>query len=369
MNSQPRPPSSVPLDLRLRQLVAQALPGAELLSAVALGADSVSHEATAKGAGYGAPLRLEVRHDGVLKAFVLHSATANPFGHERRADRAAEMLVAADTFGLLPAHTRVIDVGAYRAAGFVSLQGCGEFYLLTEYAEGNPYAADLRHIAHTRVLEQKDVERVDRLVHYLVDIHRERLPEASLYTRSIRDLLGSGEGIFGLVDGYPESTAGIDSARLNQIERGCLEWRWRLKGRAHRLVRIHGDFHPFNVLFEADSKLAVLDASRGSAGDAADDVAAMAVNYVFFANFEPTLWQSTFQHLWRRFWDRYLVLSGDTELLAVVAPFLAWRCLVLANPVWYPDVAAEHRVRLFDFVDLTLASERFDPELAQRVFA
>lgn len=360
--------SESPLDLRLRQLVARAL-GAELLKATPLGADSIAHAATAKGAGYGAPLRLDVRHDGGIRSLVLHSAIPNPFGHERRADRAAEMLVAADTFGLLPGHTRVLDVGAYRAASFVSLQDTGEFYLLTDYAEGTPYADDLRRIARTGALEPKDGERVDRLVDYLVDIHREKLPEATLYTRSIRDLLGNGEGIFGIVDGYPEHTPGLKKGRLHRIEKACLEWRWRLKSNSQRLVRIHGDFHPFNVLFKEDSSLSLLDASRGSAGDAADDVTAMAVNFVFFSNFDPKLWKTVFQHLWRRFWYYYVAQSDDAELLNVAAPFIAWRCLVLANPVWYPDLAAEHRVKLFEFVEATLAADQFDPELAQRMFA
>lgn len=367
--SMKRRPAAVPLDLRLRKLVARTLEGAELLSATPLKADSVEDEATAKGAGYGAPLRLEVSHEGVIKSLCLHSATANPFGHERRADRAAEMLVAADTFGLLPQHTRVLDVGAYRGEGFVSLQGTGEFYLLTEYAEGHPYADDLRLIAQTGRLQQRDVGRVDLLVRYLVGIHALSLAETTLYTRSIRDLLGSGEGIFGIVDGYPESTPGIDRERLRRIESACLDWRWRSKQHTRRLVRIHGDFHPFNVLFDEHSSLRLLDASRGSAGDPADDVAAMAVNYLFFANFEPKLWRTAFQHLWRRFWDHYLHQSKDEELLEVVAPFLAWRCLVLANPVWYPDTPSDHRARLFDFIDATLAARRFDPELAQSVFA
>jgi len=363
-----QPPGDLPLDLRLRQIVARALEGAELVSATALKADAIEHGATAKGAGYGAPLRLEVRHRGVIKFLCLHSATANPFGHERRADRAAEMLVAADTFALLPRHTRVLDVGAYRGEGFVSLHDTGEFYLLTEYAEGQPYAGDLRRIARTGKLLPKDVERADRLVRYLVGIHASSLVDASLYTRSTRDLLGSGEGIFGIVDGYPQPTEGIDGTRLQRIETECLEWRWRLKHRSHRLVRIHGDFHPFNVLFEEDSSLHLLDASRGSAGDAADDVAAMVVNYIFFAGFDVNLWRTTFQHLWRRFWSYYLRQSKDSELLEVVAPYLAWRCLVLANPVWYPDMPSAHRARLFDFIDATLASPRFDPEQAQSVF-
>ncbi|MEO7035304.1 MAG: phosphotransferase [Polyangiaceae bacterium] len=355
-------------DDRLRALVAHALPGAQLLRVVPLTTDSADHEATAKGAGYGAPLRLEVQHEGQQKCLVLHSATPNPFGHERRADRAAEMLVAADTFALLPRHTHALDVGAYQGSGFVSLRDTGEFYLLTDYAEGRPYADDLRRIARAGMLEPRDVMRVDALVHYLLSVHSIKLPEATLYTRSIRDLLGSGEGIFGIVDGYPEHVPGADAERLQGIEEACLSWRWRLKHNYRRLVRIHGDFHPFNVLFDDDSELNLLDASRGSAGDAADDVAAMAINFIFFSNFDARLWRSSFQHLWRRFWGAYVEHSRDHELLDVVAPFLAWRGLVLANPVWYPDLAPASRSKLLEFVEAALAAPRFDPEFAQEIF-
>ena len=357
------------IDARLRELVARTLEGAELVRVVPLKADTLEHGTTAKGEGYGVPLRLDVQQEGRARSLVLHSASANPFGHERRADRAAEMLVAADTFALLPHHTRVLDVGAFRDAGFVSLRDTGEFYLLSEYAEGRPYADDLRRIAQTGALEPNDVARLDLLVHYLHGIHSIKLPEASLYMRSIRDLLGSGEGIFGIVDSYPNHVPGTDSAQLSRIEASCLTWRWRLKHHYLRLVRIHGDFHPFNVLFDELSELRLLDASRGSAGDAADDVAAMAVNFVFFSGFDAQLWKSAFQHLWRRFWLLYAELSRDAQLLEVVAPFLAWRCLVLANPLWYPDLDANARSKLLEFVEDTLASPRFDPESVQRIFA
>jgi len=135
-------------DPRLVRLIASALSGAEILNVTALKSDTTNAVLTAKDTGYGAPLRIDVQHDGVLKSVVLHSATPNPFGHEHRANRAEEMLIAADTFDLVPRHTRVFDVGAFRGnEDFVSLRDTGEFYLLTEYAEGHPYAHDLRQIA------------------------------------------------------------------------------------------------------------------------------------------------------------------------------------------------------------------------------
>ncbi len=353
---------------RLARLIGNALEGAEILRVTPLGADAVSVEATSKGTGYGAPLRIDVRQDGELKSVVLHSATPNSFGHELRANRAEEMLIAADTFGLLPQHTRVFDVGAFRGEDFVSLRDTGEFYLLTEYAEGRPYAKDLRQIAEFGLLRPGDLARVDALVHYLVTIHSIKLHGAALYARAIRDLTGSGEGIFGIVDGYPERADGAPREQLERIEAGCLEWRWRLKRNYHRLVRVHGDFHPFNVLFDEHGELRLLDASRGSAGDAADDVCAMAVNYLFFALDRPKTWRTAFQPLWRRFWGEYLRQSRDAALLGVVAPFVAWRCLVLANPVWYPQVTADARSRLLTFVERALSLPEFDINLAETLF-
>ncbi|HKO49290.1 MAG TPA: phosphotransferase [Polyangiaceae bacterium] len=356
-------------DPRLERLIASALDGAEILKITALKSDTTEATVTAKDTGYGAPLRIDVRHEGALKSVVLHSATPNPFGHEYRANRAEEMLIAADTFGLVPRHTRVFDVGAFRDDDFVSLRGTGEFYLLTEYAEGRPYAHDLRKIAELGALRPEDLQRVDALVHYLVSTHSIKLPDASLYTRSIRDLVGSGEGIFGIVDGYPPHADGTSREQLDLIESLCLSWRSRLKHRYPRLVRIHGDFHPFNVLFDERSELRLLDASRGCAGDAADDVTAMAVNFLFFALDRPASWQAAFQPLWRRFWAEYLQHSRDGALLEVVAPFLAWRCLVLANPVWYPHVPRTARMKLLNFVTRALRAKTFDPESASEIFA
>ena len=52
------------IDPRLQHLVDRALEGAEILRVVPLKADTVEHGTTAKSAGYGAPLRLDIRHDG-----------------------------------------------------------------------------------------------------------------------------------------------------------------------------------------------------------------------------------------------------------------------------------------------------------------
>ncbi len=366
------PPCSVFCnDPELRRIVARVAPGARILRAEALGNDGTGSvpSTTAKATGYGIPIRIDIEAAGRVRRLVLHGTSCNAFGHDRRADRAAEVLLAADTFAAIPRHARVLDVGAFRSdRGSVSLANTGEFYLLTEYLDGTPYAEDLRRIAGARALIGRDLDRVDILADYLVALHVPVDGHPWAYRRSLRDLLGSGEGIFGIVDAYGTSTPGANPERLQRIEARCLEWRWRLKQEHERLARIHGDFHPFNVLFDTRSELGVLDASRGSLGDPADDVACMAVNFVFFAVGDDAAWRAGMAALWRRFWNRYLDQTNDERLLSVVAPFLAWRLLVLACPFWYPNQSPVSRERLLSLCEAALAQERFDPELAERVF-
>jgi hypothetical protein len=353
---------------RLQNMVSHALPGARILRVVPLKADAdgASAKESAKGAGYGAPLRLDIFHEGKPRSLVLHTATANQFGHERRADRAQSVLLAADTFGLVPRHVAVVDVGAYREeAGFTSLLDSGEFYVMTSHSEGHVYAEDLRHIARSGCVSDLDKNRHLALVDYLVQLHREcPAEEKSLYARSIRDTLGSGEGLFGISDSYPDEVPEAPRARLERIEEAGLRQRFRLRKRSERLRRIHGDFHPFNVLFDAGAELAVLDTSRGSAGDPADDVTCMAINFPFFALGQSSAWRDAFAPLWHEFWRAYVARTNDDAIYEAAPLFIAWRGLVLASPIWYPELTPADRNRVLSFVEATLAAPRFSPGLA-----
>ena len=155
------------IDPELQRIVQRAAPGARILLARPMGVDDASRSGavTAKSAGYGIPIRIDTEIQGQARSFVLHGSSANQFGHDRRADRAAELLLAADTFGHIPRHTRALDVGAFRQDGTsVSLLDSGEFYLLTEFAPGTAYAEDLRRIARTQVVESRDGHRGEKHV-------------------------------------------------------------------------------------------------------------------------------------------------------------------------------------------------------------
>jgi hypothetical protein len=350
--------------------LAEIFPGARVVDVQTLAPDRAGADATTKEAGYGLPRRIDiVDAAGARHAIVFRTQAANDFGHDRRSDRADGMLLAFDTFGHVPRHIRALDVGALTPDGdLLSVRKGREFYLITTYAPGRPYADDLRRIAKEGEARPLDLERCTALARYLVSLHAVRGGRAATYTRAIRDLIGHGEGIFGVIDGYPAGVPAASRERLRAIELRCVEWRWRLKGRPERMTPTHGDFHPFNVVFDEGTDFALLDASRGGAGDPADDVTSMAVNFPFFALDRPEAWRAGLRALWLRFWDTYLAGSGDGELLGCAAPFLAWRALVLANPSFYPHLAAPARDRLLGFVERVLDAPALDVAAADEMF-
>ena len=123
---------------------------------------------------------------------------------------------------------------------------------------------------------------------------------------------------------------------------------------------MHGDFHPWNVLWSADGHLTLLDRSRGEWGEAADDVSCMAINYLFFSLQANGRFAGPLRELWDRFFQTYLASTRDQEMMRVIPPYFVWRALVLASPVWYPSLDNRVRRTLSTFIDRLLGQEEFD---------
>ena len=324
-------------------------------------------EGEIKGRGYGTPLLIDYAVEGKPHRAVLHTVSPGPFGHEHMADRAQMLLWDHHSFNLLPRHIRSFDAGAFRRNGTaVSLGDAEEFFVLTEYAEGAGYFEDFFRMKQHGVLEPLDELRTDALSNYLVEIHRVRGSDPGLYVRRIRELVGHSECIMGLIDSYPAGQDAVAWTKLKAIEQSCVDWRWRLKDRVHRLRQVHGDFHPWNILFREGDDFTVLDRSRGEWGDPADDVTCLSMNYLFFSLQRSGRFEGAFEVLFHRFWDNYLTKSGDNEMLQVAAPFFAFRGLVMAHPVWYPHLEQNVRRKLFNFVEAVLREDRFNLEEVNR---
>lgn len=320
--------------------------------------------------GYGVPVRLTFRAGRRIRQAVLETMSPGPFGHEHPADRAQAMLWDYDSYGRLPGHVKALDVGAFTSDdSLMSVANAREFFILTAWSEGASYHLDLERLAKGGRLAPLDRKRAESLARYAAAIHRVKRRDPDLYRRRLRELIGHGECIMGLTDSYPEKCGFITEDLLRSIEEASNRWRWRLRGRDKRLSRVHGDFHPWNVLFRREADFTVLDRSRGEWGEPADDVTAMTINYFFFSLCRWGKLQGSLEVLFRSFWDVYVAESGDAEVMETAAPFFAFRGLVIASPLWYPDLTVDVRRRIFRFIENVLDVPRFDPAAVNRYCA
>jgi hypothetical protein len=352
------------LDLKREHLQAylQSLYGKDVvLQTMRRMGETIATTEDIKGFGYGSPLLLEYAKGEESGSAVLSSMRVqHGFGHDHFSDRARILIWQHDTFSRLPKHVRSLDVGYFAGDGrLVSAGDAREYFLLMEKIEGKEYFWDLERVKEEGATDL-DLERAEALSSYLAGIHSEKKDLPTLYQRKIRETVGDGECIFGILDDYPDSPSFLDEGELCDVEKLCVEWRWRLRDRASRLCQIHGDFHPWNVMFREGTDFSVLDRSRGEWGEAADDITAMAMNYIFYSVQKSMRLTGGLKDLFERFFENYLDKTGDEELLEVIAPFFAFRAMVVASPTWYPLLSDETRRTLFNFLENVLNSKRFN---------
>jgi Ser/Thr protein kinase RdoA (MazF antagonist) len=320
-----------------------------------------------KGLGYGAPFEIRCLVGGRPRALVVsRTRPVQGFGHDYPADRAWQALYGHPAYNDFPRHVRSVDVGFVRPSGeIVSAADAEDFFQLVEKADGDLYWLDLDRLLEGP-LTAVDTARTVALARFLAEVHASKRDEPTLYARRIRELVGHGECVMGILDSYPHPWPLLLPSTCEALECALVRWRWRLRPLTHRLSRTHGDFHPWNILFREGTDFSVLDRSRGEWGEPADDVAALAINYVFFgmrraARHGERGVAEPFRGLFREFLFTYLEASRDEQLLETLPPFLAFRVLVLAHPRWYPDLPATLRADLVHLATTLSAITRVDP--------
>ncbi|MBS7610155.1 phosphotransferase [Candidatus Bathyarchaeota archaeon] len=291
------------------------------------------------------------------------------WGHDYASDRAAVLLLQHRLFNRAPPKTCVqsLDVLCLKADGsLLSLKDSIEFFQLVEEVtevEGTPYVQDLHAIGRRGSLIERDRRRCQIAADYLVSLHSERRESPILYKRHIRDLIGHGEMLMGVIDTYPDpsSLSWTSSQEIEEIEVAAVRWRNRIKYLSHRLRRIHGDFHPFgNIRFREDDSIVVLDPSRFEYGEPADDLAALAINYIFLSLWHYGALSEPFRELLHIFFERYIRRTGDEEVLRVLPPFFAFRGLVIVHPLYYPEMDSRRRRKVLSFVRNVLDDDSFN---------
>lgn len=333
------------------------------------------------GAGvHGAGFLLKIETQDGIKSYVLKDLAPEGLGHDYPSDRAAVFLLARETYGRLPKHVKAIDVISMKEDGTMKSIGGGvDYFLLMEMAEGENYFIDLSEFSNKDILDEKDTNKIEAMTSYLAEIHSVKKDSRTLYWRKLRDTVGHGECLMGVFDSYPDGT--LPYNEMAEIVKKSVDWIAKLKPKFKRLSQIHGDFHPGNIWFNPPSPsfskgrrrglstpnselltkidFILLDRSRGPWGDPADDVTALAINYIFFSIKHFGTVRGPYLEGLRLFFERYLTLTGDDELISVVAPFYAFRGAVVANPVFYPELTQEKRKIIFRFVNNVLDDKRF----------
>ncbi|MBI9081071.1 MAG: aminoglycoside phosphotransferase family protein [Pseudodesulfovibrio sp.] len=316
-----------------------------------------------KGFGYGKPLLLKFEVGGETREAVLSVMKGDKYGHQFYWDRAAILMFQFETSALMERHVRPLGLGYVNADdALIPVEAPKEFFILNEKLEGHDYFLNLERIK-SGDFRDSDIETAREFARWLARVHSVKLDDSHLYSRRIRNLIGSSECILGLIDeAYPHPYEPFPDSRFMALEKRLIDWRWKLKGYAHRLSAVHGDFHPWNVLVTDDGNFSVLDRSRGEWGDPGGDFATMAVNYLLWSLYSHENLDGPYEKMYRAYFEEYISQTGDVEIFEVMAPFFVFRCLVIASPEWYPDHPLEIRQRLFRLMENVLEDDIFDWE-------
>ncbi|MBI2105465.1 phosphotransferase [Candidatus Woesearchaeota archaeon] len=312
------------------------------------------------GSGY----KVEFNLDGNKMVKILKELFKEEMNLDYPSDRARNLLLAHSNFNQMKNHVNSVDVlGVKSNSDIVSLDGTQEFFLLMDEAKGRDMFKDFEEISKQDYLTNKQRNKIIMLSDFLVDLHKNKKSLPSLYKRKIRDTIAS-ECLMGVLDMYPENLDWINDEEITNIVKLSVDFWRKTKRMHHRLCEIHGDFHPGNLWFDGD-KLTILDRTRGTYGEPADDIAAFIINPIFYGLAKNGKFDGALKETFELFCDNYFLKTKDSQMFKVIQPYLIFRIAVVCNPLFYNDDffngnPSEIRKKLFGFAFKLLNREEFN---------
>lgn len=318
----------------------------------------------------GTGFALDFNVDGKPHKKILKTLFTSNLGMDHFSDRAGSLLLAHSHYAKIPNHIESSDVcGITKDGEIISVGEAQEFFILMEEAKGKDMFADFQRIAKTNILTNEDKEKILQLSNFLVKLHQEKPTQnqESLYKRSLRNLVGGNTSIMSIIDMYPQHLEWVSPEELNQLIEASIKFWGTHRFKQERLCHAHGDFHPGNIWFRNKENFTLLDRSGQTYGEAADDLTAFSINFIFYALKEKGEFSGATKEGFDLFWKNYLSKSGDKEILDLAPPFFALRAMIVANPVFYndeffgsPEKAHQVRRTLFNFALRTMTAGRVD---------
>lgn len=318
--------------------------------------------------GTGYKLVLEIK--GKKEAVVIRTKRPEGFSNDYAADRAASFLLQHKLSSKLPKHNKSIDVVGISEDGIVSIGDCNEFFHIVELAEGRAYMDELIEIKNNKFIAEENLEHVKLLAEYLSKIHNTKFINKikhkyknalarSIYKRHLRDCIGHGEMLLGVLDTYPSKLSWTNKKEFTKIANLANELRETLKDKCERLSLVHGDFHPGNIVFKGKNFM-LLDASRELWGEPADDLTALGINFIWFSVMQDGNFSGNFKKLFLDFWNSYMKATKDYRINYVAPLFFAFRGVVVAHPIFYNKQSDDCRRKIFNFVINVLSEKKFN---------
>lgn len=300
-----------------------------------------------------------------VRQIAVRTLNSIDFSHDYPSDRGAYFWIQNESSKDIPNH--ILSLGVIGLSKDLKEIGridqYDEFFQVLDWATGKEYVNDLERIFKSGQVEKEDFDRALFISNYLVDLHKKSLkaPQGkllSLYKRHTRDYVGS-SFLMDVLDTYPKD---IEFASWNEIYdfvNQIYVYRESLKNDWKRLRKIHGDFHPGNIRFKVNGEMLVLDASRVIWGEPADDVASLAINYIWYALRQKGKFEGDFKKLFDIFWGNYIRKSKDNNMAKFMPLFLAIRSVVFTHPIFF-KVDYKTKRRFFLFCKQILAEANFE---------
>lgn len=319
------------------------------------------------GTGY----LLEFETEKEKQRLILKTLFTENLGMDHYSDRAASLIEAHDNYNKMRDHVKSIDVLAYNKDNtLTSLGNAQEFYILMEEANGKDLFKDFNQIKETKTLNEETKNKIIKISNFLVELHKNKYQSISLYRRKIRDTLGSGGSLIGLLDMHPDNAFNQFEKKWIEIVKKAINY-WRdSRNLDYRLCEIHGDYHPGNLWFEND-KLIILDRAKGRFGEPADDITAFIINPIMYSLIatKECRFKGPFKKVFDIFWNNYFKQTKDKEMRKIIAPYLAFRIAVVTNPIFYDDdffggveKAKIVRTKIINLALNVLKDNEFNPE-------